>query len=103
MVLAAGILTDLEADWQACCLSVRMDDIAYDISHLLASDTGSPGADPTAMRSRQFQQAAAKRRRQLTVAEAQDALSRELMGTAEIHDALVQQYLHTTQNPFQDI
>lgn len=80
-----------------------MDDSAYDISHLLAFAADPVVADLSATRDVQSQQAAAKKRRQLTVAEAQDALSRELMRTAEIHDALVQQYLHTTQNPFQDI
>ena len=79
-----------------------MDDTAYDISQLLAFDSESLPANPSATRNAQSRQSAAEKRRQLTVAEAQEALSRELMRTAEIHDALVQQYLHTTRNPFQD-
>lgn len=82
-----------------------MDEAGYDISHLMALDTELPGrAVPTTTRSssRSTPPAAAKPR-QPTVAETQEALSRELMRTAEIHDALVRQYLRTKDNPFQDI
>lgn len=79
-----------------------MDNTAYDISHLLALDFDLPDTGKSAARSAQPMRAAVKKPPQLSVAEAQAALSRELMRTAEIHDALVQQYLHTTGNPFQD-
>jgi len=82
-----------------------MNDAIYDISHLLALDAGLPGRTvPTTTRSssRSTPPAAAEPR-QPTVAETQEALLRELMRTAEIHDALVRQYLRTKDNPFQDI
>lgn len=91
------------ADWQACCFVVAMDELAYDISHLLALDAELSGMAVPAARSTRSASPAVAKSRPLSVAEAQEALSRELMAIAEIHDALVQQYLRTRDNPFQDI
>lgn len=79
-----------------------MNDASYDISHLLALDAESLAAGPSAPPG----QSAPPTRtvaRQLTALEVQEALSRELLRTAEIHEALIQQYLRTKDNPFQDI
>jgi len=79
-----------------------MNDAAYDISHLLALDAESLVAGPSAKAG----QSAPPTRtvpRQLTATEVEDALSRELMLTAEFHEALIQQYLRTKDNPFQDV
>lgn len=79
-----------------------MNDAAYDISHLLALDTDTLVAGPS---TKPGQSVPPTRTvpRQLTAGEVQDALSRELLRTAEFHEALIQQYLRTKDNPFQDI
>lgn len=79
-----------------------MNDTAYDISHLLALDAESLVAGPLA-KAGQSAPPARTVPRQLTKVEVQDALSRELMCTAEIHEALIQQYLRSKDKPFQDI
>lgn len=88
--------------WQACCLAWGMNDTAYDISHLLALDTESLVAGPSAKAGQSVPPTRTVPRR-LTAGEVQEALSRELMRTAEIHEALIQQYLRTRDNPIQDI
>jgi hypothetical protein len=79
-----------------------MNDSTYDISHLLALDTESLVAGPLA-KAGQVVPPTRTVPRQLTAGEVQDALSRELLRTAEFHEALIQQYLRTRDNPFQDI
>jgi hypothetical protein len=79
-----------------------MNDTAYDISHLLALDAESLVAGPSA-KAGQSVPPTRTVPRQLTAVELQEVLSRELMRTAEIHEALIQQYLRTKDNPFQDI
>ena len=71
-----------------------MNDTAYDISHLLALDSESLVAGPSA-KAGQLAPPARTVPRQLTKVEVQDALSRELMCTAE--------YLRSKDKPFQDI
>lgn len=62
-------------------------DMTYDISHLL--DVELPQAKAPAPRVAR----APARPKQHSVVEAQEALARELMQSAAIHDAMVQQYL----------
>lgn len=80
-----------------------MNDSAYDISHLLALDARSLAAGPTATKSGYPAALARKAARQPTAAEVQDALSQELMRTAEFHEALIQQYLRSKDHPVRDI
>lgn len=78
-----------------------MDDTAYDISHLLALDAESLVAGPLA-KAGQLAPPTRKVARCLTTVELEDVLSRELMRTAEFHDALIQEYLRAKENPLQD-
>ncbi|MEO6926364.1 MAG: hypothetical protein ABI129_06805 [Rhodanobacter sp.] len=71
-------------------------DMTYDVSHLL--DAALPQAEAPAPRvMRAVTSAPAKP----SVTEAQEALARELMQAAVIHDALVQQYLRMRPDTFQ--
>ena len=81
--------------WQAYCFAYGMSDHAYDISHLLDLDTFKD--EPATLRIVRTpppsQQAAPSVPKATTVAEAQEALAKELMGAAAIHEALIHQYL----------
>ena len=71
-------------------------DMTYDISHLLDVELPTVGAAaPRVMRAVPSTPAKAG------VTEAQEALARELMQYAAIHDALVQQYLRMRPDTFQ--
>lgn len=79
-----------------------MSDQAYDISHLLAQDAAASAAPslrivgtPPTVRS--AAPAAAD------VASAQDKLARELLQSAPMHEALIQQYLRMTGDTHVDI
>jgi hypothetical protein len=77
-----------------------MNDIAYDISHLL--DVELSQADAPAPRVVRAVPVAAARPAQPSIAEAQEALARELMQVATIHDALIQQYLRMSGDTFRE-
>ncbi|OOG54679.1 hypothetical protein B0E47_11455 [Rhodanobacter sp. B05] len=77
-----------------------MNDIAYDISHLL--DVELSQADAPAPRVVRAVPVVAARPAQPSIAEAQAALARELMQVATIHDALVQQYLRMSGDTFRE-
>ncbi|WP_158881807.1 hypothetical protein [Rhodanobacter sp. L36] len=72
-----------------------MSDHAYDISHLLDLDTikGELNELRIVRTPPPSQQAPVMKSNKSSVAEAQDALARELMGAAVIHEALIRQYL----------
>lgn len=72
-------------------------DMTYDISHLL--DVELPKAEAPAPRVMQAVPSAPTKQ---SVTDAQEALARELMQAAVIHDALVQQYLHMRLDTFQE-
>jgi len=75
-----------------------MNDLAYDISHLLESE---PFKTPVPeFRTARVTPAAAPP--VPTVAAAQEALARELLQAADKHEALIQQYLRMTDAAYQD-
>ncbi len=79
-----------------------MNDIAYDISHLLESEPAKidvPDLPVTRMPMAKPTPALAVLS---NVAAAQDAMARELLQVAEIHEALIQQYLRFAGHAFQD-
>lgn len=86
--------------WQACCMTQGMNDSAYDITHLF--DVELPQADVPAPRAVRAVPSAAARPAQSSIAEAQEALARELMQSAAIHDEMVQQYLRMRGETFQE-
>jgi hypothetical protein len=93
----------LKGRWQAYCFAYGMSDHAYDISHLLDLDTIK--AEPTELRIVRTpppQPAAPAKPKQTSVAEAQDALARELLGASAIHEALIHQYLSFATDSGQD-
>lgn len=65
-----------------------MNDHAYDISHLLESDPIQ-----VAPRIVSAPRAVPDKPRPISLAEAQEAMARELMQAASLHDALVEQFL----------
>mgnify|MGYP001555899588 FL=1 len=75
-----------------------MNDIAYDISQLL--DAELTQADAPAPRVVRAIPTAAAKPAESGVAAAQEALARELMQVAVIHDALIQQYLRMSGDTF---
>jgi hypothetical protein len=82
-----------------------MSDHAYDISHLL--DLDAPKVEPTELRivrtpppSRAPAPVAAPKPQ--GVAEAQDAMARELLESAAIHEELIEQYLRINGNVLPD-
>ncbi len=77
-----------------------MNDIAYDISHLLVDELQP--ADVHAQRTARAVPATAARPAKPGVAEAQEELARELMQAATVHDAMVQQYLRASGPTFQE-
>lgn len=72
--------------------------MAYDISHLL--DVDLPQADTPAPRAVRAVPDAAATPPKSGVAAAQEALGRELMQAAPIHDALIQQFLRMRGDTF---
>lgn len=88
------------ASWQACCITSGMNDIAYDISHLL--DVERQQADVPAPRVVRAVPTVPARVARSGVAEAQEALARELIQCAPIHDAMVQQYLRMSGETFRE-
>ena len=81
-------------------MSPDMNDIAYDISHLL--DAESQQADAPAARIVRTVPAVPTRAVRSGVAAAQEALARELIQCAPIHDAMVQQYLRMSGETFRE-
>ncbi|MEO7051984.1 MAG: hypothetical protein ABI128_10000 [Rhodanobacter sp.] len=75
-----------------------MNDIAYDISHLFDVEPWQAAA-PEARAVRTVPTVLAKLPPP-SVAVAQDALARELMQSAPIHEALIQQYLRMRGDTF---
>jgi hypothetical protein len=75
-----------------------MNDMAYDISHLLEVD--SPQAETPAPRAVRAVPAVASRPARSSVAEAQEAMGRELLQFAPLHDALILQYLNMSGDTF---
>jgi hypothetical protein len=74
-----------------------MNDLAYDISHLLESE---PFKTPVPeFRTARVTPAAPP---VPTVAAAQEALAKELMQAAATHEAMIQQYLRMTDSTYQD-
>jgi hypothetical protein len=89
-----GSASGLNGRWQAYCFAYGMSDHAYDISHLLDFDTMKvEPAELRIVRTPPPQQAAPSAPKPTSVVEAQEALARELMGVAAIHEALIHQYL----------
>lgn len=88
------------ASWQACCMTQGMNDIAYDISHLL--DAECQQADVPAPRIVRAVPTVAARAAGSGVAEAQEALARELLKCAPIHDAMVRLYLGMSGETFRE-
>ncbi len=77
-----------------------MNDIAYDISHLLG--VGLHQADAPAPRVVRAVPTVVAAPVPPGVAAAQEALARELMQSAPIHDALIQQYLRMSGDTFRE-
>lgn len=75
-----------------------MNDIAYDISHLLEVELHQ--AETPAPRVVRAVPAAPARPARSSVAEAQEALARELLQFAPLHDALILQYLNLSGETF---
>jgi len=77
-----------------------MNDIAYDITHLLDAERLQAEAPaPRVVRAVPTVPARAVRS---GVAEAQEALARELIQCAPIHDAMIQQYLRMSGEAFRE-
>jgi len=74
-----------------------MNDLAYDISHLLESEPFKTPAPE--FRTARVVAAVPPVR---SVAAAQEALAQELMQAADAHEALIQQYLRMTDVAYQD-
>jgi len=79
-----------DGGWQACCMIAGMSDHAYDISYLLESEMTT--VDMPVVREQKTPPA---RPLPSPVAAAQEALARELMQAATVHEALIEQYLRT--------
>ena len=77
-----------------------MNDIAYDISHLL--DAESRQADAPAARAVRAVPTVTTRAVRSGVAAAQEALARELIQCAPIHDAMIQQYLRASGETYRE-
>lgn len=77
-----------------------MNDIAYDISHLLEVELHQ--ADVPAPRVVRAVPTVAANPAVPSLAEAQQAIARELMQSAAIHDAMVQQYLRMCGDTFRE-
>jgi len=79
-----------------------MNDIAYDISHLLDAENHQADAPAPAPRVVRAVPTATARVVRSGVAEAQEALAHELLQSASIHDAMVQQYLRLSGETFRE-
>ena len=78
-------------------MNLGMNDIAYDITHLL--DVELPQADaPRFVRA----VSTVTRPTRSSVIEAQEALAHELIQCAPIHDAMIQQYLRMSGESFRE-
>jgi hypothetical protein len=77
--------------WQGYCFAFGMTDTAYDITHLLESELAS--SPPANLRSMKTPLRPATPLRPPAAPAAEDVLARELMQSAGIHEALIQQYL----------
>lgn len=77
-----------------------MNDIAYDITHLLEVELHQ--ADAPAPRVVRAVPTVAARPAQPSLSEAQAAIARELMQSAAIHDAMIQQYLRMSGETFRE-
>ena len=77
-----------------------MNDIAYDITHLL--DAERLQAEAPAPRAVRAVPTAPTRAVRSGVAEAQEAMARELIQCAPIHDAMIQQYLRMSGEAFRE-
>lgn len=78
-----------------------MNDIAYDITHLLEVELHQADA-PAPRVVRAVPSVAAKPPTGPSLAEAQEAIARELMQSAAIHDAMIQQYLRMSGETFRE-
>ena len=76
--------------WQGYCIVSGMTDTAYDITHLESALTSSA---PANLRSMKTPLRPATPLRPPATPAAEDVLARELMQSAGIHEALIQQYL----------
>lgn len=76
--------------WQEYCFAVGMTDTAYDITHLESELASNPPAD---LRSRKPPLRSATPVRPPATPTVEDVLARELMQSAGMHEALIQQYL----------
>jgi len=83
--------------WQASCLANSMNDDIYDISHLLESDWVK-----TEVPERRVAKAPPAPPRQSAVAAAQEAMARELLLVAEVHEELIKQYLRISDGTPED-
>lgn len=75
--------------WQACCIPSGMNDLAYDISHLFE-------AEMMELDGRHFHSAKVQAPvicKTVDLLTVQEATARELLQAADIHEALIQQYL----------
>lgn len=77
-----------------------MNDIAYDISHLFDVESQRPTAP--APRAVKAVLTAAVKSAEPSITAAQEALARELMQSAPIHEALIQQYLRMSGETFRE-
>ena len=85
--------------WQDCCITQAMNDHAYDISYLLESDSELIKADVPDLRVRT---SPVTRLPVVNLVQVQEALARELLGAAEAHEALIQQYLRISGDAFRE-
>ena len=76
-----------------------MNDHAYDISYLLESDSELIKADVPDLRVRT---SPVTRLPVVNLVQVQEALARELLGAAEAHEALIQQYLRISGDAFRE-
>lgn len=74
-----------------------MNDLAYDISHLLESEPSK-----TIVPDFRIARAVPAVPPLVSVAAAQDALAQELLQAADAHEALIQQYLRMTDVAYRD-
>jgi hypothetical protein len=74
-----------------------MNDLAYDISHLLESESVMAPAPVS-----RFVRAAPAAPAPPSVADAQERLARELLQSADAHDVLIRQYLSMTDENYRD-
>jgi hypothetical protein len=86
----------LQGCWQGYCIACRMNDHAYDISYLLESEPARVEVPDL-----RVARAAAAKPPKPSVADAQEAMARELLQAAEAHEELIQQYLRFSSSTVQ--